>query len=92
MRAPVAIDADLRKSGRTAFKICVRDLSRTGCRVETLTRTRDGDIMWLALPGFAPIEGIIRWSNNRGFGMEWSAPLHPAVFDHIRQRYPELFV
>lgn len=91
LRAPVAIEADLRKPGRTAFKVYVRDLSRTGCRAETLTRTHDGDLVWLTLPGFAPIEGVIRWSNSRGFGLEWSAPLHASVFDHIRQRYPDMF-
>jgi PilZ domain len=90
-RAHVTISAELRKPGRTAFKICIRDLSRTGCRAETLTRTHEGEMVWLTLPGFAPIEGIIRWKNNRGFGLEWSAPLHPAVFDHIRQLYPEIF-
>lgn len=90
-RAPVTINADLRKPGRAAFKICICDLWRTGCRADTLTRMRDGDMVWLTLPGFAPIEGIIRWSNNRGFGLEWSAPLQPAVFDHIRQLYPEIF-
>lgn len=90
-RAPVAIEADLRKPGRTSFKVYVRDLSQTGCRAETLTKTYDGDRVWLTLPGFAPIEGVIRWSNSRGFGLEWAAPLHGSVFDHIRQRYPDLF-
>lgn len=91
MRAPVAIDADLRKPGRTAFKVLVRDLSRTGCRAETLTKTYEGDRVWLSLPGFAPIEGIIRWSNSRGFGLEWAAPIHSSVFDHIRQHHPDMF-
>lgn len=90
-RAPVAIEADLRKPGKTAFKIVVRDLSRTGCRAETLTRTHDGDRVWITLPDFAPIEGAIRWSNSRGFGCEWANPLHSSVFDHIRERYPDLF-
>lgn len=90
-RAPVAIEADLRKAGRTAFQVYVRDLSQTGCRAETLSKTHEGDMVWLTLPGFSPIEGVIRWSNSRGFGLEWSAPLHSSVFDHIRQRYPDMF-
>lgn len=90
-RAPVAIEADLRKTGRTAFQVYVRDLSQTGCRAETLSKTHEGDMVWLSLPGFAPIEGVIRWSNSRGFGLEWTSPLHSSVFDHIRERYPDMF-
>ncbi len=90
MRSPVAIEADLRKAGRTPFKIEVRDLSRTGCRAETVSRTIQGDRIWLALPGFAPIEGIIRWSTPHGFGCQWVRPIHLSVFDHIRKSYPDL--
>lgn len=90
MRAPVAIEADLRKPGRTPFKIEVRDLSRTGCRAETVSRTVQGDRIWLALPGFAPIEGIIRWSTPQGFGCQWVRPIHLSVFDHIRKAHPDL--
>lgn len=89
-RAPVAIEADLRRTGRTPFKIVVRDLSQTGCRAETLTKTYTGDRIWLTLPSFAPIEGIIRWVTPHGFGCEWVAPIHESVFDHIRIRYPDL--
>lgn len=91
LRAAVAIEADLRKPGRTSFKILIRDLSRTGCRAETLTKTHDGDRVWITLPGFAPIEGTIRWSNSRGFGAEWASPIHTSVFDHIRSRFPDMF-
>lgn len=90
LRAPVAIEADLRKQGRTPFKIVIRDLSRTGCRADTLTKTFPGDRVWISLPGFAPIEGEIKWATSRGFGAEWSSTIHASVFDHIRQRYPDI--
>ncbi|MFM6852910.1 MAG: PilZ domain-containing protein [Sphingopyxis sp.] len=70
-RASVSIEADLRRAGRTPFKIYVRDISRTGCRGETLTRIGEGDRVWLTLPGFAAIEGLVRWSTPRSFGIEW---------------------
>ena len=89
-RAPVAIEADLRRPGRTSFKIALRDLSRTGCRAETVMKTVVGDRIWITLPGFAALMGIIRWRNARGFGCEWEAPIHPSVFDHIRAKYPDL--
>lgn len=90
LRAAVDISADLRKPGRTPFKITIRDLSRTGCRAETLTKTRIDDRIWITLPDFAPIEGVIRWSNSRGFGAEWVKPIHASVFDHIRTRHPTI--
>jgi PilZ domain len=89
-RAPVSIEADLRKTGRTPFKICLRDLSQTGCRADTLTKTYVGDRIWLTLPSFAPIEGVIRWVTPHGFGCQWAAPIHASVFDHIRIRFPDL--
>lgn len=91
LRAAVAIQADLRKPGRTPFKILVRDLSRTGCRADTLTKTKENDRVWITLPDFAPIEGTIRWSSSRGFGCEWTSPIHASVFDHIRARFPDMF-
>ena len=69
----------------------IRDLSRTGCRADTLTKTYENDRVWITLPGFAPIEGTIRWANSRGFGCEWASPIHASVFDHIRARFPDMF-
>ena len=91
LRAPVSIEADLRQAGRTAFKVLVRDLSRTGCRAETLSKTNVGNRVWVTLPGFAPVEGEIVWANKSGFAVHWRAALHASVFDHIRQRFPEMF-
>lgn len=90
-RAIVAIEADLRRSGRVSFKIMVTDLSRTGCRAETLSKLYVHDRIWVTLPGFTPIEAVIRWVKPTEFGAQWSAPLHESIFDHIRKRYPGLF-
>lgn len=90
-RAPVSIEGWLRKPGQTGFKVLLRDLSRTGCRGETLSRMIPGERVWVALPDFAPIEGTVKWSKGRGFGIHWDAPMHNSVFEHIRLRYPELF-
>lgn len=89
-REPVLIAADLRRPGRTPFRTRIRDLSQTGCRCETLSRMQQGDRIWLTLPGFAPLEAVIRWSTPMGFGCEWIKPIHPSVFDHIRKSYPDI--
>ena len=89
-RAPVAIEAELRRPGRTPFKVLVRDLSQTGCRAETLSRTHVDDRAWVTLPGLAPLEGIIRWVQPREVGIQWITPIHSSVFEHISRKYPDL--
>lgn len=89
-RAPVAIEATFRKSGKTSYQIILTDFSRTGSRVKSLSRTHVGDRIWLTLPGFQAIEGSIRWTNRHGFGVQWDATIHHAVFEHIREKYPDL--
>lgn len=90
-RAEVAVEASLRKPSEKPFKVRIRDISQTGCRAETVTRTREGDRVWLTIPGFAAIEGVIRWSDHKGFGCEWVSPLHASVYDHVRARFPGMF-
>ncbi|MEQ1510810.1 MAG: PilZ domain-containing protein [Sphingopyxis sp.] len=90
-RAIVAIKADLRRVGRISFKILVTDLSRTGCRADTLSKINAEERIWITLPGFTSIEAVIRWVKPGQFGAQWNAPLHESVFDHIRKRYPGLF-
>jgi len=89
LRATVRISADLRRPGRTPFQVKVCDISLTGCQIETVARVNSGEQIWLTLPGIAPIEGIIRWVSHSGLGCQWVRPIYPAVFDHIRQRFPD---
>jgi hypothetical protein len=90
-RAPVAIIAMLRRQGRTAYQVKLRDLSRNGCRAETLSRIIIGDHVWVTIPGFTAIEGTVRWTDKINFGIEWEKRIHPSVFEHIRTNYPDAF-
>ena len=90
-RAPVAIEADLRRPGRTSFRVLLRDLSRTGCKAETLSRVTLEERVWITIPGFSAIDGVIRWVKRDCFGIEWEGRIHPAVFEHIRKHFPEAF-
>lgn len=91
LRANVAIEASLRRAGRTAFQVQIRDLSRTGCRGETLSRLNQGEQVWITLPGFAPLAGDVRWASVQQFGVHWTAAMHASVFDHIRAQFPDFF-
>lgn len=90
VRNPVRVMADFRKPGRTPFRVVVTDLSETGCRCDTTSKTVVGDQVWISIEGFAPIEAIIRWADHRGFGAEWLHPMHISVFDHICRSHPGL--
>lgn len=89
-RNPVRVTADFRRPGRTPFRVTVIDLSETGCRCDTTSKTVVGDRVWIGIEGFAPIEAVIRWADHRGFGVEWMHPIHVSVFDHICRLYPGL--
>lgn len=88
-RTPVSISAALRKNGSPPFTATVCDLSRTGCRAESLALVYISDHVWVTIPGFRPIEAIIRWSTGRALGCEWALTMHDAVYDYLRMRFPE---
>lgn len=90
-RADVAIEASVRRTGRTPFTVLVNDLSPTGCRAETLSKMMVDDHILITLPGFAPIAGTVRWVVRTQFGVQWASPMHASVFDHIRRQFPDIF-
>ena len=65
------------------FEIDVVDLSPEGFRAETSFTLWPGTIVWLTLPGLAPLEAVIAWRDRFKYGCAFSKPLHPAVFEHI---------
>ncbi|WP_394648446.1 pilus assembly protein PilZ [uncultured Sphingomonas sp.] len=75
--------AHLRDKGQTRFEIDVVDLSSEGFRAETSFTLWPGTIVWLTLPGLAPLEAVIAWRDRFKYGCAFSKPLHPAVFEHI---------
>jgi hypothetical protein len=86
----VAIAATMRKQGQKSEAIMLHDLSETGCQADSMAKLHIGDRIWISCPGLAPMMGSVEWRTPHGFGCEWSTPLHPSVFDHICQRFPEL--
>ena len=78
----------VRHAGRIAAyfdgrEIDVVDLSPEGFRAETSFTLWPGTIVWLTLPGLAPLEAVIAWRDRFKYGCAFSKPLRPAVFEHI---------
>lgn len=89
-RSDVNIRAEVRESGAGNFHIFVLDLSQTGFRMRSLSYINPEKIIFLRMPGFAPLESKVMWSNGDFYGCEFSRPLHPAVLDHIVAKFPAL--
>ncbi|MCT8000945.1 pilus assembly protein PilZ [Sphingomonas sanguinis] len=83
LRHAVRMRAHLRDKGQTRFEIDVVDLSPEGFRAETSFTLWPGTIVWLTVPGLAPLEAVIAWRDRFRYGCAFSKPLHPAVFEHI---------
>jgi hypothetical protein len=85
-RFPLKIAAMLREPGSTKFSVDVRDLSVTGFRCETSFSIEIGKRVWLTLPGMAPLEALVMWHDKYVYGFAFTAPLHPAVLDHLAKQ------
>lgn len=83
LRKAVKVRAHLRDRGQTRFEIDVVDLSQSGFRAETSFTLWPGTVVWLTLPGLAPLEAVVAWRDKAAYGCAFAKPLHPAVFDHI---------
>ncbi|WP_298092471.1 pilus assembly protein PilZ [uncultured Sphingomonas sp.] len=83
LRRKVKMRAHLRDKGQTRFEIDVVDLSQQGFRAETSFTLWPGTVVWLTLPGLAPLEAVVAWRDKFKYGCAFAKPLHPAVFEHI---------
>lgn len=59
------------------------DLSCHGLRMTGAERFRDGDTVWITLPGLEPRKASVVWTNGFEAGCNFADPLHPAVLDAI---------
>ncbi len=85
-RFPLLIKAALREPGATRFSVDVRDLSVSGFRCETSFTLEIGARVWLTIPGLAPLEAQTMWHDKYVYGFAFTAPLHPAVLDHLAKQ------
>ncbi len=83
LRRAVKMRAHLRDRGQTRFEIDVVDLSLSGFRAETSFSLWPGTVVWLTMPGLAPLEAVVAWRDKFHYGCAFASQLHPAVFDHI---------
>ncbi len=59
------------------------DLSVHGLRISGLERLREGEVVWITLPGLEPRHATVVWSDQFESGCAFVEPLHPAVFEAV---------
>ncbi|MEO0032949.1 MAG: hypothetical protein RIS94_2707 [Pseudomonadota bacterium] len=70
-----------RKIVRLAAKTI--DLSCHGLRMAGMERFRQGDTVWVTLPGLEPRRATVVWAERFEAGCDFAEPLHPAILDAI---------
>lgn len=86
-RVAVRMEASLRQPNFSKFDVLVSDLSTDGFRCETHFRVSPNTIVWLTIPGLAPLESRVVWANGNAYGCSFIHPLHVAVMEHVARRH-----
>ena len=82
-RRPVRGAVAFRRSGQHRVMVNLLDISTEGFRIETFGGVTDGAVVWVTLPGLAPMEARIVWCRKDEAGCRFVAPLHPSVLDRL---------
>lgn len=84
-RAPFDASVTFRAGTRKAA-VRVRDISTLGARVSGVFLVRNGDRIFLTLPGLEAVEARVAWVSDFEFGCEFVRPLNPVVLEALMKR------
>ncbi|MEH6789229.1 PilZ domain-containing protein [Parasphingorhabdus sp.] len=82
-REIVSAELFVRQSNTQLFRTTLYDLSVTGFRMESCTNLDTDKLVFVSLPGLQTLAARIVWENYNDYGCQFTAPLHPAVLDHV---------
>lgn len=82
-RLPLDVVGGVRKQSSTTLNAKILDLSTHGFRAIVSAPLQEGSVVWLKLPGLAAQQARVAWCEGLVAGCALTAPLHPAVFEHI---------
>ena len=87
-RAPVSFDAGLGGQGGLGRTLCkVIDVSLHGCRLQTYSAMKKGQIIWLNLPLIGPVAADIMWADDYTAGCQFQSPLSEDKFAMLTDRF-----
>ena len=85
-RVAVTADVSVRRRGRHSYRVRVYDASLHGCRIEFAERPQALETLRITFDGLAPLEARVNWVDEQCAGLEFSNPIHPAVFELVAER------
>lgn len=85
-RKPVSAEMIVRRVGQANYRVGVRDLSPSGCKIKLVDRPRVGEPMMVKLDGLETIEAEVCWVEDYDAGLRFAREIHPAVFGLLLAR------
>ena len=71
------------------FTVMVTNISRGGCRIESLARLHEEHPLLLSIAGMPPLHARIKWSKTGACGCKFAAPLDgPVLCNLVRGDMP----
>lgn len=85
-RVTIGAEVQLRRSGQHNYVVQVFDLSREGCKLEFVERPKLDETVWVKVEGLEALEASVCWVEGFCAGIEFTRPIHPAVFEMLVSR------
>ena len=82
-RAPIVIRCEVRQGTRPWQLVLLEDLSASGFRISGLSHADPAKTLSIRIPGMQLLTARLGWSLGPQVGCEFTAPLYPAVFEHL---------
>ena len=92
VRGKVSIAANIRAQDGARQMVEIIDLSQAGFRMRSDSFLIPERALFLTLLHYNPMKARIAWTKEDLYGCEFTQPLHPAIFEDIVKRYPQLNV
>jgi hypothetical protein len=87
-RSRIKSELTMRRIGGFNLQVALSDLSPGGCNVELIEAAEAGDSVIARFPHLEPLGSRVCWTEGCTTGVEFLAPIHPAVFDLLLSRLP----
>ena len=85
-RVEVEAEVLVRRTSRHNYLVRLFDISQHGCKVEFVERPTLDERIFIKIEGLDGLEGVVRWTKGSVVGVDFTRPLHDAVFEHVVKR------
>ena len=82
-----SVKAAIREPGGRRYHVQLVQISCFGFRCNAPFKLAPGTLIWLVLPGMDALEAHVMMAKDYRYDCVFKAPLHHAVFDHLKTRY-----